>query len=327
MTIIVELPRIKEALAGLDPVAAIADGFVAYSEGRVVVPPVGELIFRDPPGDAHIKYGFIEGDDIYVVKIASGFYQNAARGLATNSGLMLMFSQKTGALDCILLDEGHLTNVRTAAAGAVAAKLLAPSKVERIGVFGTGAQGRMQLEYTAPLVGCRDVVAWGRSASALAAYKETMGALGFAVETTQDASVLAAACNLIITATPATSPLLWGDDVRPGTHINAVGSDTPEKNELDPAILGRADVVVADSISQCLERGEIYHAIGAGALTRDRLVELGKVIADPSLGRTSDDQITVADLTGVAVQDIQISKAVYAALGASSTTRQQAEDE
>jgi len=102
--------------------------------------------------------------------------------------------------------------------------------------------------------------------------------------------------------------------VRPGTHITAMGSDTPDKNEIDPAILGRADVVVADSISQCLERGEIFHAIEAGTLARDRLVELGNVIADPSLGRISDSQITVADLTGVAIQDIQISKAVYRAL-------------
>lgn len=316
MTMIVELPRIEEALEGLDPIAAIEDGFVAYSQGRVVVPPVGELIFRDPPGDAHIKYGFIEGDDFYVVKIASGFYQNAARGLATNSGLVLMFNQKTGALECILLDEGHLTDVRTAAAGAVAAKALAPSKVERIGIFGAGIQGRMQLEYTAPLVDCRDVVVWGRSEDALAAYKDSMGALGFAVETTRDAGAVAATCNLIITATPATAPLLRDADVRPGTHITAVGSDTPDKRELDPAILGRADVVVADSISQCLERGEIFHAIEAGVLARDRLVELGDVIADPSLGRTSDDQITVADLTGVAVQDIQISEAVYRALTA-----------
>ena len=316
MTMIVELPRFEEALEGLDPIAAIEDGFVAYSRGRVVVPPVGELIFRDPPGDAHIKYGFIEGDDFYVVKIASGFYQNAALGLPTNSGLVLMFNQKTGALECILLDDGHLTNVRTAAAGAVAAKALAPSRVERIGIFGTGVQGRMQLEYTAPLVDCRDVVVWGRSEDALAAYKDSMGALGFAVETTRDGSAVAAACNLIITATPAMSPLLQNRDVRPGTHITAVGSDTPDKRELDPAILGRADVVVADSISQCLERGEIFHAIEAGVLARDRLVELGNVIADPSLGRTSDEQITVADLTGVAVQDIQISTAVYRALEA-----------
>ena len=316
MTMVVDLPRIEEVLKGLDPIAAIEDGFVAYSQGRVVVPPVGELIFRDPPGDVHIKYGFIEGDDFYVVKIASGFYQNAAQGLPPNSGLMLMFRQKTGELECILLDEGHLTNVRTAAAGAVAAKALAPSKVERIGIFGTGVQGRMQLEYTAPLVACREVVVWGRSEDALAAYEDSLGALGFDIETTRDAGTVAAACNLIITATPAMSPLLRNSDVRPGTHITAVGSDTPEKRELDPAILGRADVVVADSISKCLERGEIFHAIEAGVLERDRLVELGNVIADPLLGRTSDDQITVADLTGVAVQDIQISTAVYRALAA-----------
>jgi len=97
-------------------------------------------------------------------------------------------------------------------------------------------------------------------------------------------------------------------------HITAVGSDTPEKNELDPRILQQADIVVADSISQCLSRGEIYQSIKAGLLRKENLVELGNVIVNRGLGRTSDDQLTVADLTGVAVQDIQISKAVYEAL-------------
>ena len=102
--------------------------------------------------------------------------------------------------------------------------------------------------------------------------------------------------------------------IRPGTHITAVGSDTPEKQELAPAILQRADVVVADSIPQCLLRGEIHHALAAGVLNQDRIVELGEVIVQPELGRSTEAQITVADLTGVAVQDIQIAKAVYAGL-------------
>lgn len=314
MPAIVNLDQIKEALKGIDSIKAIEEGFVAYSQGKVQVPPVGELIFEHPPGDVHIKYGAIMGDDYYVIKIASGFYENNKIGLPRIQGMMLVFNQKTGQPVAFLLDEGYLTNVRTAAAGAVTARYLAPKKVNCIGMFGAGVQGRMQLEYLNGIVDCKDVIVWGPTQKRLDEYKRDMEAQGYTVETTQDAGAVAAACNLIVMATPAKKPLLQADQIRPGTHITAMGSDTPDKIELDPHILRKADIVVADSIPQCRLRGEIAQAMKAGMFTEDQAVELGNVIANPKLGRTSDDQITIADLTGVAVQDIQISKAVYEAV-------------
>jgi ornithine cyclodeaminase len=310
------LEQIKGALQQVDVTTAIEEGFIAYSEGKVVVPPVGELVFEDPPGDVHIKYGYIRNDDYFVIKIASGFYGNVALGLSPADGLMLVFSQKTAQLECILLDECHLTNVRTAAAGAVVAKYMAPKKVERIGVFGAGVQGRMQVEALLPIVDCRKVVVWGTSEGELEAYREAMSGYGLEIQTTLTSEEVAGSCNLIVTATPSHTPLLGAEQIREGTHITAMGSDTLEKNELEPAILGKADLVVADSIEQCLVRGEIHHALKAGVLQEGDVRELGKVIGDPALQRTSDSQITVADLTGVAVQDIQISKAVYQILKA-----------
>jgi ornithine cyclodeaminase len=224
---------------------------------------------------------------------------------------MLVFSQKTAQLECILLDECHLTNVRTAAAGAVVARYLAPKKVERIGVFGAGVQGKMQVEALLPIVACREVVVWGTGEEELEAYREAMSGLELEIQTTLTCDEIADTCNLIVTATPSHTPLLRAEQIREGTHITAMGSDTQEKNELEPAILGKADLVVADSIEQCRVRGEIYHALTAGVLQEGDVLELGKVIVDPELQRTDDSQITVADLTGVAVQDIQISKAVY----------------
>ena len=306
---ILSLDQIKLALPSVDLMSEIEEGFVAYSQGRAVVPPVGELVMQDPPGDVHIKYGYITGDDYYVIKIASGFYENYKLELPSGDGLMLVFSQKTGKLEAVLLDEAYLTDVRTAVAGAIAAKYLAPSKVERIGIVGTGMQARLQLEYLAPITECRDVLAWGRSEDKLAAYKEDMAAQGFEVATTTDAESMLASCNLIVTTTPATEPLLSGP-VQAGTHISAIGSDTPEKQELDAGILQQADLVVADSIVQCLVRGEIHQAMKSDAISESELVELGSIIAGDAPGRTSDEQVTVADLTGVAVQDIQISKAV-----------------
>ena len=314
MPAVVPLAEIRDALRGIDLLPLIEEGFVAYSRGRAVVPPVGELVFEDPPGDVHIKYGYIKGGDIYVIKIASGFTDNPKRGLPSGDGLMLVFDQRTGLLQAVLLDEGYLTNLRTAVAGAVVAKYLAPRRVTRVGILGAGVQGRMQLEWLRRVRTFDEAVVWGIADEELEAFRRDMEAPGLAVRTTRRAEDVAAAANLIVTCTPSTRPLLEAGWIRPGTHITAMGSDTPSKQELDPAILARADRVVVDSLSQSELRGEVFRAVSAGAIGRDRLVELGRVIEDPGLRRASDDEITVADLTGVAVQDIQIAAAVFRAV-------------
>ena len=259
---IYQLNQILEVLDNIDAVDivdAIEKGFVAYSQGKVVVPPVGELIFKDPPGDVHIKYGYIVGDDYYVIKIASGFYENPKIDLPSFSGMMLVFNQKTGQLDSLLLDEGHLTNIRTAAAGAVAAKYLAPKNVERIGIIGAGIQGKLQLRYLKTVTNCMDVIVWGVNEKELNLYKNEMGPLGYTIETTTNKVKIAYSCNLIVTVTPSKKPLLKVADIQTGTHITAVGSDTPEKQELESEILKKADVVVPDSISQCLQICALPH--------------------------------------------------------------------
>ncbi|MFQ5979347.1 MAG: ornithine cyclodeaminase family protein [Candidatus Heimdallarchaeota archaeon] len=314
MTRIVNLKQIKEVLKAIDPIQEIEDGFVAYSEGKVIVPPVGEMIFEKPPGECHIKFGFKKNNDFYVVKIASGFPENHRLNLPSGNGLMLLFSQKTGELESILLDDGHLTDVRTAAAGAVAAKYLAPENIHRIGILGPGLQGRMQLQYLSSVRDCQDIIIWGRNQSGLDAYKNDMEPLGYNIKTTMDVEEVTSTSNIIVTCTPSHTPLLWGEQVQKGTHITAMGSDTPEKQELDSAILKKADRVIVDSISQALKRGESFHALKNGMLTKDDLIELGSMISNEKLQRSSEDEITVADLTGVAVQDLQIAKAVYRGL-------------
>lgn len=306
---IITLEQIREILPKLDLLTSIEDGFRDYSEGKTVVPPVGELLMEK--GEVHIKYGYVKKEDFYVIKVASGFYGNPDLGLSSSNGLMLLFSQDTGQLLSILLDEGYLTDVRTALAGAVTAKYLAPEKVERIGIIGSGTQARLQLKFMKDQVDCRKVSVWGRSATKLEAYRSEMEAEGFQIETATQVSEVAKYCNLIVCTTPSKSPLLHWQDLRPGTHITAVGSDTPEKQELDPMILKQADVVVGDSLAQCRLRGEIYQALRSGAINEEKPEELGRVISGSSPGRSRDSQISVADLTGVAVQDIVIASAVY----------------
>ncbi len=133
----------------------------------------------------------------------------------------------------------------------------------------------------------------------------------FEIHIAKNTAELAKHCNLIVTTTPTETPLLFAKDVQPGTHITAVGSDTATKQELESTLLQKADLVIADSIPQSKSRGEVYRAIQAKAISSDQVVELGRAIQQTTLQRTNDNQISVVDLTGVAVQDIMIAKTVY----------------
>ena len=304
---IVSLDRIKSVLPNVDLLSEIESGFAAYSSGSVVVPPVGELSFQSPPGDVHIKYGYINEDDVYVIKIASGFYENKIENLPVGNGMMLVFSQKTGQPLAMLQDECYLTDVRTAVAGAITAKHLSPKNIDRIGIVGTGTQAKLQLQYLKDVIDCNKVVVWGRSSDSLSNYIKSMDSYNYQVEPTASIDDIVKQCQLIITCTPSEKALI--DEVNPGTHITAIGSDTTSKRELSSKLLFQADVVITDSKSQCKERGEIYQASKDGFLTSS-VLELGDIINGIDAGRVSQEQITVADLTGVAVQDIQISKAI-----------------
>jgi ornithine cyclodeaminase len=326
LTTVLELDEIKRLIDVPQLIQEIETGFVLYSENRVVVPPVGFLNFDQPPGDVHIKYGFVTGDDFYVLKMASGFYNNAELGLPVSDGVILVFSQQTGQLKLILLDKCWLTDMRTAAAGAVAAKHLAAKSIQHIGIVGTGVQARMQLEMLRDVVDCQSCFIWGRNANKvqtmIADLKEskTIRDWGLELKAATEIDELTSQCKLIVTTTPAREPLIRADQVLQGTHITAMGSDDHGKQELEAELLAKADLVVADSVSQCVDHGECFHAVKDNLIEESSILELGNVIKNPATGRTSDDQITIADLTGVAIQDIQIAKMVNQALAAENRT-------
>lgn len=302
--------QIISILSELDLIPAIENGFIQFSLGNVVVPPVGELLMDK--GEVHIKYGYVKADDYYVIKIACGFYQNPMKGLSSSNGLMLLFNQQTGELVCTLLDEGYLTDIRTAIAGAICAKYLAPQKVTAIGIIGTGIQARLQAIYLKKVTACRLLIVWGRNPRKLEEYRQHMQEHGFTVVIANSVAELAEQANLIVTTTPATAPIFKAGYIKPGTHITAVGADTEDKQELDCDLLAMADLVVADSIAQCQQRGEIYQALKNNKINKEDILELGNVITRRK-GRTDKAQVTVADLTGVAIQDIKIAEAVFLA--------------
>ena len=315
MAQVFKLDEILDALKDIDVVDVIAQGFKALSEEKVVIPPIGEMLFPDVDGELHIKYGAIKGDEDFVVKMATGFFQNPSIGISPFSGCMMVFSQKTGHISSVLLEEGELTNHRTAAAGAVAAKCLAPKNVNMIGIVGTGVQSRLQALYLQKMTDCRNLVIWGRNKDKAELAAFDIQKMGYEANVIENLNDLCKVSQIIVTTTPATSPLLKREMITPGTHITAMGSDTSDKCELSPDILDLADIVAADSIEQATQRGEISQALKAGKCNKDKLVELGSIIIDPSKGRTNDQQITIADLSGVAIQDIMIAKAVTDKLG------------
>ncbi len=311
---IINLPEIKEIIRKNSDgqlIQVIEEGFVLYANKKVVVPPVAYLAIEQPPGDVHIKYGYIKNDNYYVIKIASGFYNNPALGLSSSNGMMLLFSQRTGEILSILLDEGYLTDIRTAVAGAVVAKYLAPSHIKCIGIVGTGLQARLQLQYLKTITKCRDVIVWGRTADKLELFRKDVSLKDFAITLTTDISALTKRCNLIVTTTASRSALLKSADILPGTHITAMGADADGKQEIDPALLARADVLMADSIDQCIDHGECGFAVRSKLIEPAKIIALGDVIARKELRRSNDNQITIADLTGVAIQDIQITKFIF----------------
>lgn len=310
MPTIINLKEITSIVNKIDVIAAMKEGFIQYSNGNTIVPPVGELLFDNPPGDVHIKYGYIKNQDFYIIKIASGFYENTSLGIPSGQGLMLLFKQKTGQLEAILLDEGYMTNIRTVAAGALAVKHFAPKKIKGVGILGTGTIAKLQIQQLQQNNLCKNFWLWGRNESKALQLKSELGN-DFDIYLAATCAEVAENANVIITTTPSETPLLHANDVKPGTLIVAVGSDTQHKQELANEILQKADLVIADSIPQSKSRGEIYQAIKTSAISADKVVELGNALQNSSLQSTNDKQMTVVDLTGVAVQDIMIASAVF----------------
>ncbi|MGF6255135.1 ornithine cyclodeaminase family protein [Ensifer sp. LBL] len=295
---------------------AIRDAYIAVTDGRANLPPVGYLPLSDRNADCHIKYGYIEGDPIFVVKIASGFYDNPAKGLPSSNGMMVAVSSQTGDVMAVLDDKGLLTDLRTGIGGALATMALWRKDARRIGIVGTGTQARIQIRALAALSDrpLRFTV-WGRSMERANAVLADLEDLDLSIAATTDLETLCRQSDAIVTTTPSKEPLIRSDWIAPGAHITAMGADAPGKQELDIALVARADRLVADLAEQCLDHGELSAAARAGLIGVDRCVALGAILSGADEGRRSDRDITIADLTGIATQDIAIARTVLDELG------------
>lgn len=304
----------------LDLVDVIERAFAALARGGVVMPPILSMDLPEVHGEVDVKTAYVPGLDGFAIKVSPGFFDNPKLGLPSLNGLMILFSARTGLVEALYLDNGYLTDLRTAAAGAVAARHLAPPLVTTAGVIGTGVQARLQMmaahlvrPFTRALVHGRD------SDKARACATDLHAALGIPVDAVDDPATLVAQSQLVVTTTPAREPVLKAEWLHPGLHITAMGSDQAGKNEIDPKALSLADAYVCDRVSQCETQGELRAALAAGLWPKGPPAELGEIVTAARPGRTSADDITIADLTGTGVQDTAIATHVRARHGSAGT--------
>jgi ornithine cyclodeaminase/alanine dehydrogenase-like protein (mu-crystallin family) len=302
---------IRRLIEPAEALAAVRAGFVALAGGEVTTPPPIELDFPHQHADLHVKGAFVTSLPYFSFKVITGFYDNRERGLPVTSGVSLVFDSASGTIDALLFDNGFLTDLRTAAAGALAADVLANPTIDTVGIVGTGTQARYQLESLLHVRRPQRVLVFGRTAMRAKTYAAEMTERhGVSVEVAKSLEEVCRKAQLLVTTTTAREPLIRAEWLEPGVHITAMGADLPEKQELATAVLARADVVCADLLEQCLRSGEIHHAVTAGELDAASVVELGPLAAGSATGRRRVSDITVADLTGVGVQDVAVANVV-----------------
>lgn len=303
-----QLVQINEAA-----LEAIEDGFMALARGAAVMPPILRLDVKEHNGEMDVKTAYVAGLDHFALKVSCGFFNNPSLGLPSLGGLMNLMNAKTGQVEAVLLDNGYLTDIRTALAGAVAARYLSRKNAKKAGIMGTGLQARLQAQALELVRDVEDFLIWGRDpdkAGECAA--DIANATGKPARVIEEAEKLVRNSDIVITTTPSETPLIEASWVHEGLHITAMGSDAEHKNELDPQIIPDADLYVCDRQSQCTVLGELHHAIAKDLVDENQTFsELGHIILGEDPGRGDDRQVTVCDLTGTGVQDTAIATYAY----------------
>ncbi len=305
----------------LTVVDIVAQAFAALGQGSVVMPPILSMELAEANGEVDVKTAYIPGFDSFAIKVSPGFFDNPKLGLPSLNGLMILFSAKTGLVEAVFLDNGYLTDMRTAAAGAVAARHLAPQRVQVAGVLGTGVQARLQMQAAHLVRPFERLLVWGRDATKAEACAADLAAdLGVDARAVADAEEVVANSQLVVTTTPARTPVIRSEWLHPRLHITAMGADQAGKNEIDPKALAACDLYVCDSVRQCEVSGELEAALAHRLWSKPTPPELGQIINGTAVGRSGEEAVTICDLTGTGAQDTAIASHVRTILGAAGTT-------
>ncbi|KLV28867.1 cyclodeaminase [Priestia megaterium] len=307
-------PELKQYIQlNLEAINIVEEGFTKLANNQVEMPPIMRIDLHDQNGEVDVKTAYIKEKDMFAIKISSGFFNNYQLGLPSGNGMMILMSTQTGVPQAILLDNGYLTEVRTAAAGAIASKYLSKEHVTTVGVIGAGSQARFQVRALKLVRDFSKVLVYARSTDRAKKYAQDMSLeLGIEVKVVDSAEAVVRNSDTVITTTPATEPLIKAEWLHPGLHITAMGSDAEHKQELEAKVLARADKLVCDKKEQCARLGELHHALNQHIIMDNTsIVELGELTSKEVQGRENDEQITVCDLTGTGVQDTAIALFAY----------------
>lgn len=312
LTLLLSYDDVLSVLSMKDMIDAVEEGYISYNRGKVVQPDVVSIEEEKNNGETDIKSCYNEENETVSIKIASGFWDNPNNyHISTMQGTIVMLDGRNGLPICVM-DGSLITNYRTGAAGAISCKYLARKNSKTVAVIGAGGQARMQIYALKEVMPIETVKVFSPVEDELQRYKDDIEEnTGLEVIICSTASEAIKGADIAISTTPTKDFWVKKEDVKAGLHIVAVGADMAGKNEWDPSIFSGAKVVT-DSTMQCISRGETRNAVVNAIISEDDIYgEIGEIVEGDKSGRTSDDEITIFDTTGMGVQDNVAAVSIY----------------
>ncbi|NIA57682.1 ornithine cyclodeaminase family protein [Massilia sp. TW-1] len=312
-TLLLKKEEVSKLICMEDVIAAVEEAYRAFNSGQVVQPDYMSIHLPAPRGEIDFKLGYYQVNEMISMKVSSGGFVNnpAEHDVPSGMGTILLFDARSGALSCVM-DGSLITGLRTGACGAVSVKALARKDAKRVASIGTGNQARMQIRAIRDVMQIEEIHAWDSSPASLPQYKADIeSAYGIPVVMAESARAAVEQADILITTTRGTGSLVQAAWVKPGTHIVAIGTDQRGKQEFEPEIFRNAKVV-NDSIAQCTDKGETWHPLDKNIIARQDIhAEIGEILLGKKPGRESDEEITIFDSTGMAIQDNTTAARIY----------------
>ncbi|MCA1367266.1 ornithine cyclodeaminase family protein [Bradyrhizobium sp. BRP14] len=312
-TLLLKKDEVRRLIGMAEVIGAVEEAYKAFNSDQVEQPDYIGIDLPSPRGEIDFKLGYYKANEVISMKASSGgFIDNpAAHGVPNGMATIFLFDARSGALICVM-DGSLILGLRTGASGAVSVKALARKNARKITSIGTGNQARMQIRAINEIMKIEEIHAWDNNPETLSKYKTDIESeFGVPVIMANSKKEAVEQADILITTTRGKGSLVEADWVKPGTHIVAIGTDQRGKQELDPELFRNAKIIV-DSISQCTEKGETWHPLNENIITKDDIDgEIGEVLLGRKPGRESDDEITIFDSTGMAIQDNTTASKIY----------------
>ena len=312
-TLLLNREDVGSLISMKEVIGTVEEAYKAFNSGQVIQPAYTCIHLPPPRGEIDFKLAYCETNEIISMKASSGGFPNnpTEHGVPSGMGTVLLFDAKTCALICVM-DGSLITGLRTGAAGAVSVRALARKNAKTITSIGTGNQARMQIRAMREVMTIETIHAWDDQLQALARYKADIEReFGIPVVTARSKQDAVEQADIPFPTTRGKGSLVETAWVRPGTHIVAIGTDTQGKQELEPEIFRNAKIV-NDSIAQCIEKGETWHPLHKNIIHGDDIhAEIGEILLGRKRGRETDDEITIFDATGMAIQDNTTANLIY----------------